>query len=718
MAVFTFNSKSETPKISLKDQLGTRLFHLENERWLPFDIFFDPSTTGFTVPHRTNMCILENFHNKETNSFNFNLKIKDSDSSPGCFKKVFAEVILSKTEASPIILFASSPRYLVLIFEDKIFTFDNAMCLETMTFVPFKEINYTYLNEDILFLSNRSQFWIVKLLSYKPSYIFDITKYVNSSEFLHCIHCNEYVLVCEKERALLFNVDTEEGNLFCIIPVSGVRHFYTFKSYVIIVNASKSVCCYDSSSGSLLYNYLFDDLKKPDLQSMSDIKLLYCHEHFLLAVLEKEIIVWDLLDIHFYQLPFLRFSLPKGKIVNASSHSHWGMNEKTFREFLWLVIATDDHTLEKYEIYKWELKVLKEKANQKVYKWTQDFRASKKIAGKGTESELVAKNDKFIELILKKITEDYGNKAAESFCLTDARHRSNPLIYVNKEFTELTGYTPEDCIGKNCKFLQGPLQDPEEIIKLNYDLSHNKRHYALFLNYKKDGTPFYNSLLIQPVFKNAQKKKIIAFFALQNNINQIMFHTQIRFWIESTVGVWLFHDPITKPYAQIFINKEINGEKLIKLTSDDMLAMNIPADIGEYIFNKFKSALEIIKSAQTEVEPYEKCPNIELSSGSYINGIKNSGSNPNKISTSPTGSLSPEVLRKSDLENESDDPFSVKSKRKIRAKSNSVHNIESLSHEPRLPAIRSEDERMAKSSDNITSSRSRSCGNLKYSSKR
>ena len=76
----------------------------------------------------------------------------------------------------------------------------------------------------------------------------------------------------------------------------------------------------------------------------------------------------------------------------------------------------------------------------------------------------------------------------------------NKLLYINEEFTNITGYSKEEVLGKNCKFLQNTDYQPKAIATIQEGLKHKKKLQVEIRNYKKDGTLFYNHLSISPVY--------------------------------------------------------------------------------------------------------------------------------------------------------------------------------------------------------------------------
>ena len=55
--------------------------------------------------------------------------------------------------------------------------------------------------------------------------------------------------------------------------------------------------------------------------------------------------------------------------------------------------------------------------------------------------------------------------------ITDQRRHDNPIIFVNVAFTDLTGYAPEEAVGRNCRFLQGPGTDPAAVDRVRRALA-------------------------------------------------------------------------------------------------------------------------------------------------------------------------------------------------------------------------------------------------------
>jgi PAS domain S-box-containing protein len=75
-----------------------------------------------------------------------------------------------------------------------------------------------------------------------------------------------------------------------------------------------------------------------------------------------------------------------------------------------------------------------------------------------------------------------------------------PLIYVNKAFETLTGFPAAEVLGRNCRFMQGPLTDPADVARLRDAIVSREPIELDLLNHRRDGTPFWNRLMVAPVF--------------------------------------------------------------------------------------------------------------------------------------------------------------------------------------------------------------------------
>lgn len=93
--------------------------------------------------------------------------------------------------------------------------------------------------------------------------------------------------------------------------------------------------------------------------------------------------------------------------------------------------------------------------------------------------------------------------------VTDPAQHDNPIVFCNVAFQTLTGYAREEIIGRNCRFLQGPETDEATVDKVRSAIKAGCDVDVDLLNYRKDGTTFWNALYMSPV---RDKDGVVRFF--------------------------------------------------------------------------------------------------------------------------------------------------------------------------------------------------------------
>ena len=93
---------------------------------------------------------------------------------------------------------------------------------------------------------------------------------------------------------------------------------------------------------------------------------------------------------------------------------------------------------------------------------------------------------------------------------------TNEILYVNKAFENLTGYSKKEAIGKNCRFLQKEDRDQKALLAIKDGIKNNHKVQTEIRNYKKDGTLFYNAVSISPVYDN--DKNITHLVGIQKDV--------------------------------------------------------------------------------------------------------------------------------------------------------------------------------------------------------
>jgi PAS domain-containing protein len=111
--------------------------------------------------------------------------------------------------------------------------------------------------------------------------------------------------------------------------------------------------------------------------------------------------------------------------------------------------------------------------------------------------------------------------AQRSFCITDPSLPDNPIVFASQGFLDLSGYSLNEVLGRNCRFLQGPGTDLSQIDVLRNGIMNGVDTTVCLLNYKADGTPFYNQIFVAGLRDSSHK--IINYVGVQvevlNNCN-------------------------------------------------------------------------------------------------------------------------------------------------------------------------------------------------------
>ncbi|MEM8839104.1 MAG: PAS domain-containing protein [Pseudomonadota bacterium] len=113
---------------------------------------------------------------------------------------------------------------------------------------------------------------------------------------------------------------------------------------------------------------------------------------------------------------------------------------------------------------------------------------------------------------LRSLLQD--DEIEKSVVFSDPSRPDNPMIFVSDEFEMQTGYTPQEAIGRNCRFLQGKDTNLHTIEAIRQGLKAETRFTIDILNYRKDGTPFWNRLRIRPIYNSDGR---LMFFAGAQN---------------------------------------------------------------------------------------------------------------------------------------------------------------------------------------------------------
>jgi PAS domain S-box-containing protein len=116
--------------------------------------------------------------------------------------------------------------------------------------------------------------------------------------------------------------------------------------------------------------------------------------------------------------------------------------------------------------------------------------------------------------------------AGLSFTITDPNQDDDPLVFVNPAFERTTGYSYEEAVGRNCRFLQGPGTDPAAVARVREILARREHGTVTLLNHRKDGTAFWNELSLSPVYDG--RGRLTHFVGIQADVTSRVLAEQER----------------------------------------------------------------------------------------------------------------------------------------------------------------------------------------------
>lgn len=176
---------------------------------------------------------------------------------------------------------------------------------------------------------------------------------------------------------------------------------------------------------------------------------------------------------------------------------------------------------------------------------------------------------------------DIGNKRvydralAATSCgivISDARCFDNPIIYCNPAFLKITGYSQEEVMGRNCRFLQGHDTDPIAVEQIRQSIRTGQEVRVVLKNYRKDGTLFWNDLTISPVRDSSGK--VTHFIGVQTDITERKQaeETQqlMQFSIDRAADAVFY----IRPDGTLFYVNE-TASKALKYSREELLRLSI-----------------------------------------------------------------------------------------------------------------------------------------------
>jgi|GEM_PF-2234064 len=119
------------------------------------------------------------------------------------------------------------------------------------------------------------------------------------------------------------------------------------------------------------------------------------------------------------------------------------------------------------------------------------------------------------------------DQARNGITISDPNQEDNPLIFVNQVFTEIFGYSKEEVLGKNCRFLQANDRDQANLQKIRDAVKEHKETITVLRNYTKEGKLIYNEIKVSPIF-DKKTGALKYFLGIQKDITESMVNTDMK----------------------------------------------------------------------------------------------------------------------------------------------------------------------------------------------
>lgn len=147
---------------------------------------------------------------------------------------------------------------------------------------------------------------------------------------------------------------------------------------------------------------------------------------------------------------------------------------------------------------------------------------------------------------VEPVIERAMNAAPVGITIADANKPDEPLVYVNDKFVELTGYTTEEALGQNCRFLQGEETREESVAKMQAAIDAEESASVVLRNYRNDGSMFWNRVTITPV--TGKDGTVTHFLGYQEDVSEMKLYQREKSIFEKHAQ--------NAPYAMFITDRE------------------------------------------------------------------------------------------------------------------------------------------------------------------
>jgi two-component system CheB/CheR fusion protein len=183
--------------------------------------------------------------------------------------------------------------------------------------------------------------------------------------------------------------------------------------------------------------------------------------------------------------------------------------------------------------------------------------------------------------------------AANGIVITDCSQDDHPITFVNQGFMDMTGFSEQEILGRNCRFLQGRDTDPNTIQTIHRALDRGESVRELIKNYRKNGEPFWNDLYITPVHN--EHNVLTHFVGVQNDVTERIESARQTETNERTIRLLL------DSTAEGIFGLDVDGTCTF---SNEKAAQMLGYDCGSEIVGL--ELADLAKPCDSEGQPFER----------------------------------------------------------------------------------------------------------------
>lgn len=197
------------------------------------------------------------------------------------------------------------------------------------------------------------------------------------------------------------------------------------------------------------------------------------------------------------------------------------------------------------------------------------------IAVRGVFQDITDRKERELDLHMKSRALE---ESTVGITIADANQPDQPIIYANDGFTKMTGYPKEKVIGENCRFLQGERTDEATVSEIRQAIDSTTPIRTEILNYRADGTPFWNKLTIAPV-TGKDGGEVTHFVGIQEDVTVEKRHERLLEVLDRVLRHNLRNDMTAVGGFAELIAERTEGEiarqaRLIKDRATDLTALS------------------------------------------------------------------------------------------------------------------------------------------------